>query len=290
MTVHPHESSSHHPLLEFVLHHLQVQVNVCTFTVVTEGYVLPMRTVPDWNFIFNCQGKLVWEIDGQAHPLAKGDLVIVPPGVSHRAWSTTAKTKILSIHVMPMLPDGQDAFVLLPPPRLLTVQAGSRLMGYLKGASDEWTHFGQNAAPTCRLYQAGWARLIVLELLREHCRIDPAMPTVDPLILDILKLLEKHACQTVTLPTLAKAVGYTAQHVNRLFSRVLGVTPLQYHRRLKIEKAAQMLAQTALSVQGVASEVGIEDAAYFSRLFSQHFGQSPQTYRNASESPLRDQA
>lgn len=284
-----YSSETQNPLWDFVLHHLKVKVNVCTYSPRTNGYELPVRTVRDWNLIYNCQGRLVWVIEGREHSMAEGDLVVVPPHIEHHAFSLTKKAAILSLHLQPMLPDGQDAFALLPPPRFLSISSGSRLDDYFKGAAREWQRFDRSSNALCRLYQAGWARLIVLELLREHCRSGHYQQTVDPLILKILKLLEDHICETLTLGQLSQRVGYSAQHINRLFRSALGITPLQYHRRMKMEKAADLLIHSPLSVQGVGLEVGIDDPAYFSRLFHQHMGQSPVAYRSTSQAELQDQ-
>jgi len=81
-----------------------------------------------------------------------------------------------------------------------------------------------------------------------------------------------------------RVAGYTPQHLNRTFTRALGVTPLRQLTRLAEEHAASLLAEGTLTVKAVAAAVGIDDPYYFSRVFRQHFGRSPAQYRTAAGS------
>jgi two-component system response regulator YesN len=47
-----------------------------------------------------------------------------------------------------------------------------------------------------------------------------------------------------------------------------------------MEKARELLSQTALRVTEIAEAVGFEDVAYFTRRFRQHFRAGPREYRN----------
>jgi two-component system response regulator YesN len=106
----------------------------------------------------------------------------------------------------------------------------------------------------------------------------------------MLETLPRHIGRSTSLNELAKESGYTAQHLNRLFCRALGVTPLQYLGRLRMERAASLLSDGRWTVAGVARQVGFEDPYYFSRMFKRHFGRGPLSYREAagSNSPSRD--
>jgi AraC family transcriptional regulator of adaptative response / methylphosphotriester-DNA alkyltransferase methyltransferase len=83
----------------------------------------------------------------------------------------------------------------------------------------------------------------------------------------------------VTLDQLASRSGFSPQHLNRVFRRTLGVTPLQYLNRRRMEHAAALLRDGRLTVSAVGQQVGFADPYYFSRVFSQHFKQSPTEYR-----------
>ena len=275
------------PFVDFVLRNAQIGANVCSRQKVENGYMLAPRTVPDYNLIFVRRGKVMWVIDDHEFPLVPGDLVLVRPSVPHHAFSRTRRMTLGSIHVEVTLPGGQDVFDLLIPPTFRHVRAGTRLDQYLGGAIDEWDRGDESQT---LLMMPGWARLIVLELLRHDADLGVlGQRPIDPLVSEVLDELNKHLNRSTSLDELARHSGYSPQHLNRLFRKVLGVTPLQYLMRMRMERAAASLAQGRLTIRAVARSLGFDDPYYFSRLFRQHFGRSPAHYRESagSDSPSR---
>ena len=57
------------------------------------------------------------------------------------------------------------------------------------------------------------------------------------------------------------------------------MTPIEYTHAVRLEEAKQMLETTTDSVEGIAVEVGYEDASFFSRLFKRQVGLTPAQYR-----------
>jgi AraC-like DNA-binding protein len=268
--------------LNFVLGQMRVKTNVCSRQRVERGFRLEPRTVPDYNFIWIERGRAVWIIEEKPHELVPGDLVIVPPGVPHRAHSTTRRMTLGSIHVQLTLPGGQDVFEVLVPARMRHVRRNSKLAGYLRASLAEWDR--EDHAQTMLMLK-NWAPLVTLELLR----YDAAQGTlkqrdVDPLVAELLDELNHRINHETTLDDLADWSGFSPQHLNRLFRRVLGVTPLQYLARMKMEEAASLLADDRWTVAAIARKLGMDDPYYFSRLFKQHFGRSPSQYRDTAGS------
>ncbi len=273
------------PFVEFVLRNAQIKTNVCSRQKHEHGYTLAPRTVPDYNLIFVRRGKVVWVIGGKEFVLGPGDLVLVPPSVPHEGYSQARRITLGSIHVEVTLPGGQDVFCLLIPPPFRHVRPGTRLDDYLRGAVAEWDRGDETQT---LLTMPGWARLIVLELLRHDAGLGLlTQRPIDPLVSKILDELNRRLSRATSLRDLAERSGYSPQHLNRLFRRVLGVTPLQYLTRMRMERAAALLAEGRLTVSAVAGSLGYDDPYYFSRLFRQHHGRSPAHYREAigSNSP-----
>ncbi len=265
------------PFLDFVVANAQVRAVGGSRQVRDAGYTLAPRTVPDYNFIFVRRGRVVWTLGDRAIPLRAGDLLVVPPGVPHSATSQTRRVVLGSLHVEANLAGGQDVFDLLRPPALRTVRAGSRLDGYLRAVITEW----DRSADEVRLVLPAWARLVTLELLLHDAGLGLLRPRpVDPVVADVLDELNTRVARRTTLDELAERSGFSGQHLNRVFRTVLGVTPLQYLARLRMERAAAMLTDHQLTIGAVAREVGYDDPYYFSRVFKQHFGRSPRDYRH----------
>jgi len=63
------------------------------------------------------------------------------------------------------------------------------------------------------------------------------------------------------------------------FRKVFGVTPNDYIRITRLEKAALMLRMNQFSVAQIATEVGFTNPAYFTKCFRQHYGITPSEYQ-----------
>lgn len=98
-------------------------------------------------------------------------------------------------------------------------------------------------------------------------------------VLEVATLLETHFTEEISLQDLAQAVHLSPGHLSRNFSRQMGMGIVQYLHRMRAEEACRLLRYTNEPIASIASRVGYEDIAYFSRCFRAQIGQSPQQYR-----------
>ena len=68
-----------------------------------------------------------------------------------------------------------------------------------------------------------------------------------------------------------------------MFSKVLGVTPHQYLLRVRLRRAARLLADDSRSITDVAFDAGFADLSNFVRTFHRAAGVSPREFRRASK-------
>lgn len=95
-----------------------------------------------------------------------------------------------------------------------------------------------------------------------------------------IQYMNDHLEDAIKLPELANHTGLSRQHLILLFNEETGFPPIDYFLRMKIQRAAQLLSLTALSIKEVASSIGMSDPYYFSRLFKKMTGSAPSAYRN----------
>lgn len=94
-----------------------------------------------------------------------------------------------------------------------------------------------------------------------------------------IAILQRELAAPPRLPELARRVGTSARTLTRLFVRSVGMSPMQYAARVRIEAAAQRLATTELSIETVASELGYASRSHFVRTFRKLKGESPGPWR-----------
>ncbi|HTO29799.1 MAG TPA: helix-turn-helix domain-containing protein, partial [Pararhizobium sp.] len=103
----------------------------------------------------------------------------------------------------------------------------------------------------------------------------------DPRIRAVLIIMEQHVESTLPIEELASSVGLSRRQMERLFMNETKSSPALVYRRVRMERAKQLLTRTKAPLIEVALEVGFENASHFSRAFSQAFGQSPTKLRAA---------
>lgn len=80
---------------------------------------------------------------------------------------------------------------------------------------------------------------------------------------------------TFGVDELAETVGMSRRQLLRKLRALTGETPVELIRRLRLERARQMLEQGAGSVKEVAYGVGFQSTSYFTRSFQSSYGVTP---------------
>jgi len=94
-----------------------------------------------------------------------------------------------------------------------------------------------------------------------------------------IHFMQQELHRTLSLGEIARKVNLSVSHFAAIFHKKTGFAPIEYFNHLKIQKACQYLQFTEDRVNEIASQLGIEDSYYFSRLFKKLMGVSPAEYR-----------
>jgi AraC-like DNA-binding protein len=81
----------------------------------------------------------------------------------------------------------------------------------------------------------------------------------------------------------AARLHITPNHLTKSVRSTTGKSPTKWLEETIVLEAKALLFQSSLSVSEIASEVGVADPSYFSRLFKKHAGVSPLAFRRMSE-------
>lgn len=94
-----------------------------------------------------------------------------------------------------------------------------------------------------------------------------------------LRFIREQAHRPIRVTDLLREVPASRRFLERRFRKVLGRSILEEIRRVHVERARLLLAQTDLPVHAVAERAGFTDAKRFSTVFRQAAGQTPGAYR-----------
>jgi AraC family transcriptional regulator len=95
--------------------------------------------------------------------------------------------------------------------------------------------------------------------------------------------IARHLDEALDLERLARLAALSPFHFHRVFRGMLGETPLELLRRLRLERAAWRLLSSEDSITGLAFDAGFETHEAFSRAFRARFGASPSEFRQRAE-------
>ncbi len=98
---------------------------------------------------------------------------------------------------------------------------------------------------------------------------------------EAISYIEENYDQHLQVDQIAKTVGMSRSHFSRLFKRQTGFSPQDYIVAYRLEKAAQLLADTTLTQKEVAGKLGYPDVSTFSRMFKRKYGVPPGKYRQS---------
>jgi AraC-like DNA-binding protein len=96
--------------------------------------------------------------------------------------------------------------------------------------------------------------------------------------------IAEHLQERITREQLAALVHLHPNHFDRVFRAQFGTPPMAMVRELRMERAAQLLAESDVAIDHVATICGLRDGTYLSRVFRARYGLAPGEYRRRVKS------
>lgn len=225
--------------------------------------------------------------------LAEGEGAFINSGVLHGMWNAgTGPCRFYSVVFHPRLVGGMDSIFwqkyvqpLLDDRGLesLPLQAG---IGWhtqaMQAIGAAWRACADEAPGYEFAVRAGLSQLVML--LAAHRGLAPAaMPEKDrrdgERIKVMLRCIQQHYAEPLTVGQIAGSAAVSVSECLRCFHSTIGVTPARYVRQLRVQRAAELLAGSPMSIARIAAQCGFQDESYFARAFRAEKGCSPSEYR-----------
>ncbi|RFU60305.1 bifunctional transcriptional activator/DNA repair enzyme AdaA [Bacillus sp. V59.32b] len=122
----------------------------------------------------------------------------------------------------------------------------------------------------------------------KRCRPDLVHPYEEAVVEAAKTMIELEYTASITLDRLAISVGVSKYHLQRVFKRKTGISPLEYLTDKRMSQAVNLLLNHTDTVTEIALSIGYNSSSHFSVAFKNHFGCSPTEYRNEHKEEIRN--
>lgn len=248
--------------------------------------------------IYMCSGKMTHHINGTI-PLVlhQGELLFLNQHASHTIDKTGKEDVAVNFIVLPQFFD--VAYSMIGTDNIL----GEFLLSLLqqKATDISYLHFKvadvlpvQNLIenmvwslvhrqPNHRRINQTLMGLLFLQLLNYSQRLAlPKAPShTSALALAALREIEENYPEA-TLARLAAERNVSPAYASAVVKQATGCTFKELLQKKRLNKAAQLLQETALSAEDIIGAVGYSNTSYFYRIFKEKFGVSPSVFRRQS--------
>jgi transcriptional regulator GlxA family with amidase domain len=120
---------------------------------------------------------------------------------------------------------------------------------------------------------------VVLDWHRGH-KIPAAFNKQDRFgIAQALRYAEEHLSEPLALHSLAKQASMSRSKFTAVFKNHTGLSPAEYVRHLRMEKALDLVNNTSVPLGEIAALVGYRKHSNFSQVFKERYGVTPGTFR-----------
>jgi AraC family transcriptional regulator len=208
-------------------------------------------------------------------------VIVIPARVTHQVqWDQrseflilTLKADVLSQVAYEVIPhDKVDLVPDLPRVDSLIQQLGLALRSELE----------MNAGHD-HLYVESLVNCLAVHLLKKYSAVPPRFPHPGPLphstLAQVTGYIQEHLDQALRLADIAALAGISACYFASLFKQSTGVSPHQFIVQCRLQRSQQLLKHSDATIADIAIQCGCSSQSHLTRLFRQHLGTTPKTYR-----------
>ncbi|USK55619.1 AraC family transcriptional regulator [Cytobacillus solani] len=95
----------------------------------------------------------------------------------------------------------------------------------------------------------------------------------------VIQFIEENSFQPISLEDLASITSFSKYHFSRIFTSIVGLTPIAFVNQKRLHKSAVYLLETNKTILEIASLCGFESVSNFNAIFKRHFSKTPSEVR-----------
>ena len=227
---------------------------------------LPRHTHPDAHFVLVLRGRYITEARNRSDEEGPFTLIFNPGGSTHRDRFHDGPGRFFTISPTPGAATLLEAEL---PVSLVISQPAARRAAH--GACREL-----RAAPASATTLEGLGLELIGSLSTAWADRTAGVP---PWLRQAQEAIQDGCTSDLSVAQIAQAADVHPVHLARAFRRYLHVSPGEYLRRCRIQRARELLRSTARPLVEIALEVGFSEQSHFTHAFRRETGITPTDYR-----------
>lgn len=243
-----------------------LELRITTYTRPAEHQYI-MRPAPVERFVYIIKGKGLFFLNDKQLQAGDRDMVYLPGETAYRShWPVDSEFMVIDL----LLHDaGGDPIRFEEAPGILFHDAH----GSYRGLLEELAAKSDATGPFDWLERLSLSFKLLCEMARDTNRsaLDAQNRKINPGV----SYLKNNYTEDFPIDRLAQMCGLSTGRFRRIFSECLGMTPVEYRNKLRMQKAVELLKSGSYTVGEAAELVGISDIKYFSKLFKRYTGVTP---------------
>lgn len=237
-----------------------------------------------YEILYCRSGNVQYLLGADRYRVGRGDIVFVPPGISHRPLYLDQLVEPYSRHVIWIHPDfiktltENLGFTPLSKPVLLrTKDSGwEYLAQYFQSACME-AATKQEGFQACMMSDAVQLLIHLTRACNHSKAMEPLMEKKE-LLDELIAYIENHLAEKITLKSAAGSFYISERAISRLFSEKMDVSFYRYVTQRRLI-AAKVLIINGEPLETIGEQVGFSDYSTFYRAFKQAFSISPKQFK-----------
>ncbi len=240
------------------------------------GDLLTEHTHPDgvYHYVYAVKGSGWMKIGNAQHTITPGQLFLTPPGEVHSFYSDTNEP-LLSIELKFQISDEELASQLPELPQAIMLQNTvlAKLIPVMWQERCEM-QYGYNQILAAQTFE------MLTRLLRIHNEANANQATPADLQA-VLSFINGHLSHKITLDDLLTVAHLDKTYFSKRFKRYMGITPMAYIRKARIEKAKNLMVFSDMSITQISEALGFQSIHHFSKVFRNDTGINPREYKRS---------
>lgn len=249
------------------------------------NYRVGPKRIDYYSLHFVREGSLQLEFSGASHTLHAGDVFCLYPGITYTYFKLKDQQ---NLSMCWLAFDGPGAMRILE-------QAGFRMDAPF--VRQRWSEvlkepveavlglmkFSPDPSMASSLHMQTWMCRLFSGLVRDEEEHATKESRSAGWIRKSIRYINLHAAEGITVQHVSNVIGVNRTYFSTVFYKHVGVTPMAYITKIRMEKAVKLLSDTTATITEIAYSLGYPDVYSFSRAFKNYYNISPSECRKSGD-------